>query len=101
MVAVFGWPSAVALPANLLAAPVAGLVMLVGIPTALAAGSFPALSEALMFLPSLGVRWVDAVARVAATLDPPAVLNIVVTSLVPLTVVLTGRRVRHRCANLG
>jgi len=100
-VAVFGWPSAVALPANLLAAPVAGLVMLVGIPTALVAGSFPALSEALMFLPSLGVRWVDAVARVAATLDPPAVLNIVVTSLVPLTVVLTERRVRHRCANLG
>lgn len=100
-VAVFGWPSALALPANLLAAPVAGLVMLVGIPAALVAGSFPALSEPSMFLPSLAVRWVDAVARVAANLEPPPFLNVVVTSMVPFALVLMERRNRHRCANLG
>ena len=100
-VAVFGWPSALALPANLLAAPVAGAVMLAGIPLALVAGTVPTLGEVAMFVPTLAVRWVDTVARVAAGLGPPLVIDIVVTSSIPLLLLLAWRCSRHRCANLG
>ena len=100
-VAVFGWPSALALPANLLAAPVAGAVMLVGIPMALVAGMVPALAEVAMIVPTLAVRWVDAVARVATHLDPPRVVDIVVTSSIPVSLALAWLSSRHRCAKVG
>lgn len=100
-VAVFGWPSALALPANLLAAPVAGAVMMVGIPMALVAGMVPALAEVAMIVPTLAVRWVDAVARAATHLDPPRVVDIVVTSSIPVSLALAGLSSRHRCAKVG
>lgn len=100
-VAVFGWPNALALPANLLAAPVAGVVMLVGIPTALVAGSVPALAEPLMVAPSVAVRWVDSVARVATAPEPHPTLNVMATSLMLIALFLMERRTRHRCDNLG
>ena len=100
-VAVFGWPSALALPANLLAAPVAGVVMLVGIPMALVAGTVPAVADLAMILPTVAVRWVDTVALMAARVEPPRVIDIVVTLSIPLSLVVAGRFSRHRCANLG
>jgi competence protein ComEC len=100
-VAVFGWPSALALPANLLAAPVAGVVMLVGIPMALVAGTVPAVADLAMILPTVAVRWVDTVALVAARVEPPRVIDILVTLSIPLSLVVAGRFSRHRCANLG
>ena len=72
LVAVFGWPSAVSVPCNLLAAPVAGLVMLVGLPAALVAGLLPTTAATFVMWPiGWGVAWVEGVARVGARLDPP------------------------------
>lgn len=100
-VAVFGWPSALAVPANLLAAPVAGIVMLIGIPTSLLAGSWSSVAGIVMFPSAIAVRWVDAVARVASRLDPPTMVDMAVTALVPLSLVALWRSSRHRCAKVG
>ncbi|MFZ9564601.1 MAG: ComEC/Rec2 family competence protein [Ilumatobacteraceae bacterium] len=99
--AVFGWPNALSVPANLLAAPVAGLVMLVGFPAAMLAGLVPVLAEPLMFFPSLAVRWVALVAAVASRWRPPDMVNVIGIVLIPLTLWMVGRTSRHRCANLG
>ena len=56
--------------ANLLAVPVAGAVMLLGLPLSLAAALAPPLRSALMFPMRLGVRWVDSVALLADRLEP-------------------------------
>jgi len=56
-------------PANLLAVPVASVVKLYGLPAAALAGAIPALAEPLMFPTRAGVRWVDLVARVAASVE--------------------------------
>ena len=73
-VAVFGRLPLVSIPANLLAVPVAGAVMLYGMPAGLVAGWCPPLAPLLMFPARIGVRWVDTVAGVGARLepDPPA-----------------------------
>ena len=61
----------VSLPANLLAVPVAGLVMLYGIPAGLLAAALPTVPAALVMAPAvLGTRWVAAVAAVAARVEP-------------------------------
>ncbi|NCZ69383.1 MAG: ComEC/Rec2 family competence protein [Actinobacteria bacterium] len=99
--AVFGWPNALSVPANLLAAPVAGLVMLVGFPAAMLAGLVPVLAEPLMFFPSLAVRWVALVAAVASRWRPPDMVNVIGIVLIPLTLWMVARTSRHRCANLG
>lgn len=66
-VLVFGRPPAVALVANLLAVPVAGAVMLTGLPLALVASQLPdGLAAVVLWLPGIGVRWVATVARLAA-----------------------------------
>lgn len=60
----------VSLPANLLAVPVAGFVMLFGIPAGLLASLFPALAPLLMAPCTAGTRWVATVAYLAAALEP-------------------------------
>lgn len=71
----FGVPSPIALPANLLAGPVAGLVMVWGLPAGLLAGVvrpiWPPLANVVTFPALLGTRWVSAVATVAASVPTP------------------------------
>jgi competence protein ComEC len=69
-VLVFGRLPLVSVPANLLAVPVAGFVMLYGIPAALLAGSVPPLAPVLMFPALVGTKWVDTVARLGERLEP-------------------------------
>jgi hypothetical protein len=75
--------------------------MLVGIPMALVAGTVPAVADVAMILPTVAVRWVDTVARVAVRADPPWVIDIVVTLSIPVSLAVAGRFSRRRCANLG
>ncbi len=68
---VFGRLPVISLVANLFAVPVAGSVMLYGIPAALAAAMLPSPAANLVMIPaSVGTRWVATVARVAAALEP-------------------------------
>jgi len=70
-VLVFGRLPLVSVPANLLAVPVAGAVMLYGLPAGLLAGLAPAVAPLVMLPARVGTRWVDAVALLAARLEPP------------------------------
>jgi competence protein ComEC len=67
---VFGRLPLVSVPANLLAVPVAGFVMLYGLPAGLLAGAVPPLAPVVMFPCRLGVRWVDTVAVLGERLEP-------------------------------
>lgn len=67
---VFGRLPLVSVPANLLAVPVAGFVMLYGLPAGLVAGFVPPVAPIVMFPCRLGVRWVDTVARLADRIEP-------------------------------
>jgi competence protein ComEC len=58
------------LPANLLAVPVAGFVMLFGIPAGLVGAALPPLAGIVMAPCAAGTRWVAAVAYVAARIEP-------------------------------
>jgi competence protein ComEC len=69
---VFGRLSLSGTLANLVAVPVAGLVMLLGLPACLLAGAVPLLAPVVMAPIGWGVWWVDAVATVAAAVEPPA-----------------------------
>ncbi len=70
---VFGTLPIVSVPANLLAVPVAGFVMLFGLPAGLAAGALGGAIGRVVQLPSgLGTRWVATVAALAARIEPPA-----------------------------
>lgn len=69
-VLVFGRLPLVSIPANLLAVPVAGVVMLYGMPAGLVAGWCPPLAGPLMFPARLGTRWVDTVAMIGARIEP-------------------------------
>ena len=61
----------VSLPANLAAGPIAGLVMLYGLPAGLVASFLPHPLKVVVMLPaSVGTRWVATVARVAAAVEP-------------------------------
>ena len=60
----------VSVPANLLAVPVAGLVMLIGIPGGLASAIVPPLAPLLMAPCTAGTRWVATVAYLAAAIEP-------------------------------
>ena len=71
VVLVFGRLPLVSVPANVLAVPVAGFVMLYGLPAALVAGSVPAAGGVVMVPAGLGVRWVDTVALVGERVEPP------------------------------
>jgi competence protein ComEC len=67
---VFGRLSLVGTVANLVAVPVAGLVMLYGLPACIVAGALPVLAPVVMAPVGLGVRWIDAVATVGAAVEP-------------------------------
>jgi competence protein ComEC len=67
---VFGRLPLVSVPANLLAVPVAGAVMLYGLPAGLVAGAAPDLAPAVMLPCRIGVRWVDLVAALGHRLEP-------------------------------
>lgn len=100
---VFGWPSAWCIPANLLAVPVAGIVMLIGLPTVLLAGASPdALARVLCAPVVWGARWVDGVARLGSTLPTaPWFDALMTTGLVLGVVVVIGVRLfSRRCGNL-
>ncbi len=67
---VFGRLPLVSVIANLLAVPVAGFVMLYGLPAGLVAGSIPMVAPVVMLPARIGTRWVDTVAAVGARLEP-------------------------------
>lgn len=89
---VFGSLPLVSIPANLLAVPVAGCVMLYGLPAGLLAGALSDLAVLgraagplgfVVQIPSAaGTRWVATVAAVAAKFEPPAPWSIVGWSIV-------------------
>jgi competence protein ComEC len=60
----------VSIPANLLAVPVAGAVMLYGLPAGLVAGWVPPVAPVVMFPARFGTRWVDTVAAIGSRLEP-------------------------------
>ena len=98
---VFGTLPLVSLPANLLAVPVAGLVMLYGLPAGLAAGAlhggpFTGLATVLQMPSALGTRWVATVAALGARLDPPAPWALIGWALVVVALVLRWIAVRRR-----
>ena len=74
---VFGHVPLVSVPANVLAGPVAGGVMLYGLPAGLVAGIVPAAAPAVMLPCRLGVRWVDLVAALGARLEPGGAASLV------------------------
>jgi competence protein ComEC len=67
---VFGRLSLVGTVANLVAVPVAGLVMLYGLPACILGGAVPALAPVVMAPVGVGVRWIDAVATIGAAVEP-------------------------------
>ena len=73
-VLVFGRLPLVSVVANLLAVPVAGAVMLYGLPAGLLVGvvgeRMPALGHVVMFPARIGTRWVDTVAMLGVRLEP-------------------------------
>lgn len=78
-IAVFGVPNALSIPCNLLAVPVAGLVMSIGLPAALVAGWLPtSVAHVVMWPLGTGVRWVDTVAELGSRLRPPAWVDLIV-----------------------
>jgi len=101
--AVFQRAPLVALPANLLAVPVAGIVMMVGLPVAIIASLFPPLAQIMLPPIELGVWWVDIVARIAQRVEPASPIPGIVASLVVAALVvgvavsrqLTRLRARH------
>jgi len=65
-VTAFGGIPVASVPANLLAVPVAGPLMMWGLPAGVVAGLAPALAPVLHVPTRLGVRWIALVARVGA-----------------------------------
>ncbi len=69
---VFGRLSLVGTVATRVAVPVAGFVMLVGLPACLLAGAVPAVGGIVMAPSGWAAAWVDAVATVGAAVEPAA-----------------------------
>lgn len=94
LVPAFGPMPVAAIPANLLAEPVAGLVMMWGCTAGLAAGLLPAPVAGIVHLPTrLGLWWVAGVARIGAGLPLGTVgLGVVVAVAVCLVVAVITRR---------
>jgi competence protein ComEC len=66
LVTTFGGVPIVAVPANILAVPVAGPLMVWGLPAGVIAGLAPGLAPALHLPTRLAIRWIALVARVGA-----------------------------------
>jgi competence protein ComEC len=90
-VLVFGQFVVIAIVANLVAVPVAGLVMLYGLPASLIGGAVPAVRGVLMLPVGLGTRWVDTVAALAAAIERRPPWNIVVSIVVLLACTVAFR----------
>lgn len=105
---VFGTLPIVSLPANLLAVPVAGMVMLYGLPAGLSAGALgpgpvPGLATILQLPSGLGTRWVATIAALGARLEPAAPIAMAgwagVVAFVGARVMM--RRRRRVCEGVG
>lgn len=91
---VFGRLPLVSLVANLVAVPVAGFVMLYGIPAGVLAAIVPAPLDAVVLWPAeVGTQWVAQVARVGATLEPSPGWSLF--GWVVVAALLAGLVVRH------
>ena len=95
-VLVFGRLPLVSVPANLLAVPVAGFVMLYGLPAGLLGGWVPWLAPVLMIPARVGTRWVDTVAMLGARLEPAPFWSLIGWALLAvvcgIVVAVVGRR---------
>ena len=89
---VFGKLPLVSTPANLLAVPVAGFVMLYGLPAGLAAGFLPPSAPVVMFPCRIGVRWVDTVAVLADRLEPGGAVTWIGWCLIGVLVLVLAMR---------
>jgi competence protein ComEC len=101
VVFVFGVPSVFGIVANVLAVPIAGLVMLIGLPLGLFAGVIENLGRTefatvLMWPVQVGVRWVWWVAEIFARLNVGPVFNLGLW--IAVLVVLLA--LRHRSARV-
>lgn len=81
VVFVFGLPAAIGIIANVLAVPIASLVMLAGLPLSLFAGAlsqtvFSAIGTAMMWPVFVGVRWVWWVAAIGERLNTTGLFNL-------------------------
>jgi len=86
---VFGRVSLVSVPANLAAVPVAGFVMLYGLPAGLTASFLPSWAATLVLLPAtVGTRWTATVASVAAGVEPSGAAAVVAWAAVGVVVVV-------------
>jgi competence protein ComEC len=99
-VLVFGGVPLVSLPANVVAVPVAGFVMLYGLPAALAAGvvvdEAPWLATVLLLPARVGVRWVDTVAALGQRVEPSPTWRWLGWAAVVVAVVAVARAARRR-----
>ncbi len=98
LVATFGGVPVASLPANLLAGPAAGLVMMWGLGAGLVAGLVGGRSAAVLHLPtSLLIGWIETVARVASSL-PSGELDGTGVAVVAagVAIVVAGHRIRGR-----
>jgi competence protein ComEC len=93
---VFGRLPLVSVGANLLAVPVAGLVMLYGLPAGLLVGVVPVLGPVLMAPAAVGTRWVDTVAMLGARLEPGPPWSFVGWGLIAIVVVAVLVRARFQ-----
>ncbi len=91
----------VSVPANLLAVPVAGFVMLYGLPAGIVAGAVPWLAQPLMFPARIGVRWVDSVSLVAERVNPTGAWQLLGWAglVVGVGAIAAMNRSRHDCAS--
>ena len=100
---VFGWPSAWSIPANLLAGPVAGAVMLIGLPTVMLAALSPDSVTRVLCVPVVwGAKWVDGVAGLGSSLPSAPWFDALVTIgvVIGVAVVIGVRLASRRCGNL-
>lgn len=98
-VAVFHSAPVVGIVANLLAVPVAGFVMLAGLPLGLLSTVLPdQMIAAVMWPMVLAVRWVWWVAVLAERVSPRGVLNVVGWMALSIFGVTQWRRTSCRCA---
>ena len=90
-VSAFGGVPVASVPANVLAVPIAGPLMMWGLPAGVVAGLAPALAPVLHVPTRLGVRWIALVARVGARaplgeLDGRAMIGIAIVVLAVIAV---------------
>ena len=98
-VVIFGWPSAWSVPCNVMAGPVAGATMLIGLPVTLVASAVPDVVAAILMSPiATMVRWVDTVARLGAAARPPRLVDLAVSLIGPVAIIGLHRR-RTRVAS--